>query len=664
MTAIPQTLTGRRRGPIRILLTLFGAATVLSLQGLASLVPPAEWPRLLDGPDAARIAEVVAWYSWAPRLVVSLIAGASLGLAGALLQLALRNPLAAPSTLGVTAGAQLGLILVTLGLPGLAGIGRDVAALTGGASAASVVCVLALRRGLTPLTVILAGLIVALYLGAMGSLLLLFNRENLGSVFVWGAGALQQQGWAPAQALAWRLLAACSVVMLCHRPLGLLDIPEAGRALGVPVAVVRLTAITIAVLLSASVTAAVGVIGFIGLGAPALARLAGARRPLQRLLWSPVFGAALLWLTDQSVQALAGRGAESVPTGAATALLGGPLILLLLKQCTGGGFASRLPIPAGSKSGQRRDLACGLGLLAGATVLALLVGAATDGLALATDVAALEGLLPWRWPRVLAAASAGALFGIAGTLIQRVTGNPLASPEVTGISAGAALGLVAVIWLVPGADDALRLLAGGVGAAAVLGGIMALGWGQGFDPGRILVAGVALAAFFEATVTALLAFGDPRAGQILSWLSGSTYSIGPWDAGLTAFVAAAAFAVAPLLSRWLDLLPLGAPVMRGLGVAPGRARLAAIGLVALCTATGTLVLGPLSFVGLMAPHMARMRGFGRALPQLLAAALLGALIMVLADWLGRVVVFPRQVPAGLMAAMIGGPYLLWLMRRT
>jgi iron complex transport system permease protein len=86
-------------------------------------------------------------------------------------------------------------------------------------------------------------------------------------------------------------------------------------------------------------------------------------------------------------------------------------------------------------------------------------------------------------------------------------------------------------------------------------------------------------------------------------------------------------------------------------------------LSALLTAGATVVIGPLSFVGLMAPHLARLLGFPRARAQMIVAALIGALVMVVADWFGRNLIFPQQMPAGILAMLIGGPYLLWLLRR-
>ncbi|WP_035681153.1 iron chelate uptake ABC transporter family permease subunit, partial [Azospirillum brasilense] len=110
-------------------------------------------------------------------------------------------------------------------------------------------------------------------------------------------------------------------------------------------------------------------------------------------------------------------------------------------------------------------------------------------------------------------------------------------------------------------------------------------------------------------------------------------------------------------------LPLGGGVAAALGVSPPLSRAVLFSLSALLTAAATLIVGPLSFVGLMGPHLARMLGLQRAAAHLTGSALLGGLVMLAADWLGRGVIFPYQVPAGLLASVIGGPFLLWLLGR-
>jgi ferric hydroxamate transport system permease protein len=118
------------------------------------------------------------------------------------------------------------------------------------------------------------------------------------------------------------------------------------------------------------------------------------------------------------------------------------------------------------------------------------------------------------------------------------------------------------------------------------------------------------------------------------------------------------------MTRWLEILPLGADQARAVGLPLQMSRMSLILFAAGLTAAASLIVGPLSFVGLVAPHMARLLGFGRAHHQLLAAILIGTGLMTGADWLSRIVSFPYQLPLGLFASLIGGPYLIWLLRRN
>jgi iron complex transport system permease protein len=127
--------------------------------------------------------------------------------------------------------------------------------------------------------------------------------------------------------------------------------------------------------------------------------------------------------------------------------------------------------------------------------------------------------------------------------------------------------------------------------------------------------------------------------------------------------AAGLLVLLPLAARWLDILPLGEEVSQALGVGLQNSRLLVLSLAGALSAAATLIVGPFGFVGLMAPHIARSLGLRRATPHLLGSAALGGLIMVAADWLARNALFPYQLPAGLLAALLGGPYFMWLMRR-
>jgi len=656
---------GIRRLPLTLILLLLAAAGGLTIYNLAQQLPPAQWVRALSAPDIDDVRQMLFHYSLLPRLTVSLLAGAGLGLVGVLFQQVLRNPLAEPSTLGVAAGAQLGLTIATLWvLPG-GEFTRQLAAMVGAIVVGGLVFGVAWGKRMSPVTLILAGLVLGLYCGAVNSLLALFHYDQLQGMFLWGTGALNQQDWSAVRFLLPRLLVAGALAALLLRPLTLLGLDDGvARNLGLGLSMARFCALGLAIIFSAMLVSAVGVIGFIGLFAPLMAKMLGARRLAHRMMLAPLLGALLLWLTDQVMLGVTQVWRE-IPTGAATALFGAPLLLWLLPRLRSA--ATPPPMNLGDKvPAERGHLAgwiglAGVVLLIGLT-LALMLGKNAGGWHWSLG-AELDALLPWRWPRVLSALAAGMMLAVAGTLIQKLTGNPMASPEVLGISSGAAFGVVMMLFMVPGDAFVWLLPAGSLGAAATLLIIMIAAGRGGFSTERMLLAGIALSTAFTTVIFLLLASGDPRMGGLLTWLSGSTYSVEPAQALRTALVAAGLMVLAPLCRRWLTILPLGGATARSVGIALTPARLTILLLAATLTAMATLTVGPLSFVGLMAPHMARMLGFRRALPQMVIAALLGGLLMVFADWCGRMLLFPYQIPAGLLATFIGAPYFVYLLRK-
>ncbi|CAI2109458.1 Fe(3+)-hydroxamate ABC transporter permease FhuB [Serratia marcescens] len=656
---------GIRKLPLTLILLLLAAAGGLTIYNLTQQLPPAQWARALSAPDIDDVRQMLFHYSLLPRLTVSLLAGAGLGLVGVLFQQVLRNPLAEPSTLGVAAGAQLGLTIATLWvLPG-GEFTRQLAAMVGAIVVGGLVFGVAWGKRMSPVTLILAGLVLGLYCGAVNSLLALFHYDQLQGMFLWGTGALNQQDWSAVQFLLPRLLVAGLLAALLLRPLTLLGLDDGvARNLGLGLSMARFCALGLAIIFSAMLVSAVGIIGFIGLFAPLMAKMLGARRLAHRMMLAPLLGALLLWLTDQVMLGVTQVWRE-IPTGAATALFGAPLLLWLLPRLRSAttpppmNLGDKVPAERGNLPGW--ILLGGFVLLIGLT-LALMLGKNAGGWHWSLG-AELDSLLPWRWPRVLSALAAGMMLAVAGTLIQKLTGNPMASPEVLGISSGAAFGVVMMLFMVPGDAFVWLLPAGSLGAAATLLIIMIAAGRGGFSTERMLLAGIALSTAFTTVIFLLLASGDPRMGGLLTWLSGSTYSVEPAQALRTALVAAGLMVLAPLCRRWLTILPLGGATARSVGIALTPARLTILLLAATLTAMATLTVGPLSFVGLMAPHMARMLGFRRALPQMVIAALLGGLLMVFADWCGRMLLFPYQIPAGLLATFIGAPYFVYLLRK-
>lgn len=637
---------------------------LLVLSQMAEALPLSRWLALWQLPASALSITELQWrFALLPQIVVALLAGAALGLSGTLLQQGLRNPLAAPETLGIQSGALLALALCLLFAPDLLVVGREWICFAGGSVAMALVLLLSARERYSIASLLLSGMVVALLCSALLTLLLLRHDLALMSLASLRAGALDQDGWAPALVLLQRLALVGALLWLLRRPLALLVLDEEGaRSFGLSGHKLRLCALGLSVYLAASVVSLVGAVAFIALAAPLLVRLCGIRSSGRRQLAGALMGSALLLLCDQLLQ----RWGSHLATGSVVALLGAPLLLLLLL---------RLPLQvvstASSHSGQVSAsllarwpalLWWGLGAL-------LLLGLAL-GLLLAFDGQSwrwlgsiAEPLLLWRLPRVLAAMAAGLLLAVAGVLVQRLTGNPLASPEVLGISSGCGIGLILLGLCYPQAGASLQWLTAAGSALLVM--LLLLWWSRRrhVSPLRILLCGMSITALCAAAQDLVLASGDGRGVQLLSWMAGSTYFVSLSSALWLLSLAIVLLPLALLLSRWLDMLPLGEGCATSFGVDRRASRMVVLGLAALLTAAATLLVGPVTFIGLLAPHLARRLGCYCAREQLLAAALIGMVVMLFADWAGRQWLFPDQIPAGVMASLLGGSYFIFSLWR-
>ncbi len=637
----------------------------LACAELARQLPGALWWQALFSPELDDARQAVVHFSWLPRLAICLLAGAALGLAGTLMQQVLRNPLASPTTLGVASGAQLALMMVTLLAPSWLLIGREWIAMAGGSLAMGLVFALAWRRQLNPVVIVFAGLVINLYLAAISMGLLLFFQEELKGLLVWGSGSLAQNSWSGVGYLLPRLLLAAMLAAVLVRPLAVLELDDASaRSLGVSLKHLRFAGLGLAVFITACVVSVVGLIGFIGLAAPAMVRLLGVRKLAQRLLWALILGALLLAATDLLLQTLSRFWPVLIPTGAMTALLGAPLLLWLIPRL---GFKQSSPKANSSLQLARHPAPTRLvGLmvlgLAAAVIASLLFGQGMGGWHWPSWLR-WQAQLEWRLPRTLAAGAAGVLLALAGTLLQRVSNNPMASPELLGVSGGTFMGVIAAALLLPALPLPMMLLGGLVGAFACLLLLVLINRRNGFQPERILLSGIAITALFEPLQAIALANGDLRVQQLLSWMSGSTYYVTQPVALALVVLALLMLAACLLASRWLDLMPMGPAVATALGIRLSRAQLTILLLVAVLTASATMVIGPLSFAGLLAPHLARLMGLVRARWHLLGAAGCGALLMVSADWIGQQILFPQEVPVGLVSTLLGGAYFMWCLRR-
>ncbi|MGF6178840.1 Fe(3+)-hydroxamate ABC transporter permease FhuB [Ensifer sp. 4252] len=643
------------------LLSAIVLAIGLQTYVLLSFLPIHQWPGWPFAPDGMDTNQIILAYALTPRGAVAFLAGAALGLAGSLFQQVLRNPIADASTLGISSGAQLTIVAATLFAPALVDTNRELVALAGAAAAGAIVFTLGGRRNFEPVAMVISGLLVGITASAVSAALTLSRGEYLMSLVTWSGGSLSQQDWSAAQSLAL-LLTVCSVLAIAlTRPLNLLGLGDAAAAsLGVSVVWIRVMVATIGVVLCAGVSASVGLVGFIGLAAPHLVRASGARSPVAATMLAPVAGGLLLWICDGVIQIVSGASGENFPTGAITALIGGPLLLILLPKIRSGPH---------SETGQAVEirnpmlaLKLGIAALVVIAVLAIGVGRQQDGW-FWLSAADLQDILPMRWPRLLAACAAGGLLALAGALLQRLTVNPMASPEVLGVSGGAGIGFAAVLTLVPLAGQPELFVGAGLGAglAAVL--VLVYAQRRNLESGGLLLAGVAISSISSSILGALMAVGDQRAWQILNWLGGSAATVGAGPSLFLALTSVLALLATLVLSRWLALLPLGDAVNTALGVPQRWARTSILLIAAAATGAASLLVGPLSFVGLMGPHIAYHSGFVTARQHVLASFVLGAMLMAAADFGSRTIAFPYELPLGLFAALVGAPYLIWQLGR-
>jgi iron complex transport system permease protein len=270
-----------------------------------------------------------------------------------------------------------------------------------------------------------------------------------------------------------------------------------------------------------------------------------------------------------------------------------------------------------------------------------------------------------RLPRTLVAFGVGVGLALSGTLLQGLTRNPLADPGIIGVNAGASLAAVTLIVFVRNVPPSILPVSAFAGALTVAILIYLMAWDKASSPVRLILIGVGIAAVLNALTTLMVTFGEINSvTQALVWLAGSVYgrswehlgSMLPW---LAVFVP-----LSLVLAMPLNALSLGDDIARGLGSRVEWQR----GLLLLCSAAmagaAVAVAGMVGFIGLMAPHLSRQLVGPSHEGLLPTAALMGGVIVVLADWLGRILFAPIELPCGVITAAIGAPYFIYLLIRN
>ncbi|MCK9249739.1 MAG: iron ABC transporter permease [Solirubrobacteraceae bacterium] len=603
------------------------------------------------------------------RAAAGALAGGTLAAAAVLLQSVTRNPLAEPATLGLSAGGVLAVTATTAFASIAPGAPTIAVAFVGVLGATALIGALAVLGGAGPVRLVLAGMAIGLALAAItGGIRLIRETETTG-LFLWGAGNLTQSEWGPVRTGLIVAVVALAVALALGRSLDVAALgDETAKALGLRGAPVRVLAVLAAAVLAAVSVGVAGAFAFVGILAAGLARLARPRGHLGMILVAAPWGGAIILIADVASRALLGTS-NQVPAGLLCALLGAPVLVMVARRLKDTGP------PALDRASARARVRPGVVPVMVLVVLpiGILVGLAV-GEPMLSPARLVDGLLHpdsdpgetlgIRAPRLAVAVVAGAALAASGVILQTAVRNPFAGPELVGVTGGASVGAFTVLLLVPDAARWTLPLAAFVGSVVALVIVLAAAGRRGSSPQRLALIGLAVTAAASAITTLMVIRAEPAASQAIVWLAGSTYGAEWADLWIVLPPVAVLTVVGLAAVRHLDVLALDDDAARGLGLPVGAARVGALALGTAIAASAVAVVGAVAFLGLLGPHMARLvagAGHRRLIP---VAMVFGALLMGLGDVLGRAAFPPTELPAGIVVAAIGAPYLAFMLWRS
>lgn len=267
-----------------------------------------------------------------------------------------------------------------------------------------------------------------------------------------------------------------------------------------------------------------------------------------------------------------------------------------------------------------------------------------------------------RMPRVFCGILAGTNLALAGCILQGILRNPLADPGIIGVTAGAGLFAMVIMIILPEITN-LVPIAAFVGAMVAVAVVFALSWQRGVQPLRMILAGVAVAAFFGGAQTALMVFYSDRIQSTINWMAGGFQGASWSHVSMILPYTLLGLAAVFFISRWLNALQLGEDTARSIGLPVEKIRFVLLILAALLAASAVSVAGMLGFVGLVIPHMVRLvtgSDFDYLLP---CSAIWGAAFVSMTDSAARLALAPVEVPVGVFMSFLGAPFFLYLLKK-
>ncbi|WP_067838161.1 iron ABC transporter permease [Amphibacillus sediminis] len=604
-------------------------------------------------------------HSRMPRFVIGCLAGAALAIAGMLLQTMTRNPLASASTLGIHAGAYFFVVFFTIFMPASGYAHPLIVSLAGGLLAALTVTFL-VGKSLDPVRIALTGLIVTMLFSSLTSALQLLFANEAGGLFLWGSGTLMQLDWGGVQfATPWTIGLIIFALVVSHRFDYLLLGDEVAIGLGQNITITKAIGWFIAIFLTSVTVSVVGPIGFVGIIAPHLVRLMGFTKHRAMIIGNMIVGAGLLIMADILVRLISQT--SELPVGAMTAIIGAPWLIYLALKMRKQSKSSGQVLEGKVRLTKLKPFYLGLVLV----TLVIIIFSLSFGGTSFTRLAELPQELMYnryawdfRVPRVFVSFLIGMMMAGSGLLMQTVLRNPLADTSVLGISSGASVFAMLFLLVFPQTPVIFVPVGAFLGAFLTMLIILMISAKCGFQPIILILMGIAISAVGSAFIQILLVRADLYAGLALTWLTGSTYGSSWQDFNIVIIAILIIFPIVISFAKTFDLLAFDDEVAIGLGIKTGKMRFLMIVLAVSLTAVSVSVVGTIGFVGLLAPHIARQLVGPRLMKLLPLSLSLGGILLISADFLGRFILAPKEVPVGIIVSLIGAPYLLYLLKRV
>lgn len=277
----------------------------------------------------------------------------------------------------------------------------------------------------------------------------------------------------------------------------------------------------------------------------------------------------------------------------------------------------------------------------------------------------IDEIIIWtiRLPRSIVALFVGASLAVSGAILQSVMKNPLADPQIVGVSAGAGLAGVFILVLLPDSTYLVPLISF-LGAMIAAIAVYALAWKKGIRPTRIILAGVAVSAFLGSGISTLLVFFSDRVQGALLWMVGGFSAVSWSQVQLIWPYATFGIILAIIGSKQLTILSLGDERAKTLGMSVEKVRFLMTAIAAFLAAVAVSAAGLIGFVGLITPHIVRLFTGNDYRYIITISVFLGGAIILLSDTLGRVLLSPVEIPVGIIMAFFGGPFFLYILRRN